>query len=496
MISPAPLRFSPHALLRLCLALHLALQPALVPLAQAQGLPELGDAAQSDLSPQLEKKVGESIYNEIRQKEPTYLDDPEVVAYLDSLGSRLAAASPEPGQVFTFFLLEDPQINAFATFGGYVGVNSGLILAAQSESELAGVLAHEISHVTQHHLARGMSKDRQSSVASLAALAVAILAARSNSQVAQAAIVGTQAGALQSQLAFSRDFEREADRVGFQTLDKAGFDVRGMGEFFQRLQKASRLYENNAPDYLRTHPLTVERITDMQNRAQGAKYKQVPDSLDFQLVRAKLRARLATPKEAVTDFESLLKDRKFANEGATHYGLARAYLRANNYAGVERELGQLQKMKVSHAMVDNLTADLRLAQKDVPGALQVYRDGIKRYPFSRALAYGYGDTLLNNAQAREAQVFLEGQIQLYPQDSRLYTQVAKAYSLQGRAMQEHRALAESLALQGRTEAAIEQLQLAQRAADGNFYDQSVVDARLRELKAKQAEEAKEKKNGR
>ncbi|HET7775918.1 MAG TPA: M48 family metalloprotease, partial [Azospira sp.] len=223
-------------------ALFLALQGVALP-AGADGLPDLGDASQSDVSPQLEKKVGESILNEIRLRDPQYLDDPEVTAYVDQLGQRLVAASPDPGFGFTFFMMKDPSINAFATFGGYVGVNTGLLLAAQSESEVAGVLAHEISHVTQHHLARGVAKEKQTSVVAMAAMALALLAASKNSDMASAAIMGSQAALVQGQLGFSRDMEREADRIGFQTLEKSGLDVRGMGDFFQRLQQASRLYE-------------------------------------------------------------------------------------------------------------------------------------------------------------------------------------------------------------------------------------------------------------
>ncbi|MDE2585019.1 MAG: M48 family metalloprotease, partial [Betaproteobacteria bacterium] len=234
------------------LALLLSASLAFTPPVLADGLPDLGDAAQSELSPQMEKQVGESIINEIRLRDPQYLDDPEITAYLEQIGGRLATASPDPSFGFNFFAMADPTINAFATFGGYVGVNTGLLMAAQTESELAGVLAHEISHVTQHHLARGMAKDKQQSTVAMIAMALALLAARNSPNGASAAIMGSQAAMVQSQLAFSRDFEREADRIGFQTLQKAGFDVRGMGDFFQRLQQATRLYENNAPAYMRT----------------------------------------------------------------------------------------------------------------------------------------------------------------------------------------------------------------------------------------------------
>ena len=197
------------------------------------------------------------------------------------------------------------------------------------------MLAHEISHVTQNHLARQIAAQKQNSIASMIAMAVGILAARSNSDLAGAAIASAQAGSVQSQLAYSRDFEREADRVGYQTLEKAGLDVRGMGDFFERLQKAGRVYENNAPVYMRSHPMTVERISDMQNRAQGAPYKQVLNSLDFELVRAKLRAQAGTPREAIKEFETQLQEKKYASEAAVRYGLASAQLRAKDLAAAQ-----------------------------------------------------------------------------------------------------------------------------------------------------------------
>jgi predicted Zn-dependent protease len=176
-------------------------------------------------------------------------------------------------------------------FGGFIGVNTGTLLTAQSESELAGVLAHEISHVMQNHLARQIAREKQSSIATMIAMAVGVLAARSNSQVASAAIASAQAASIQAQLAYSRDFEREADRLGFQTMTKAGYDVRGMGDFFGRLQQAGRVYENNAPVYMRSHPLTLENDLRHAEPGAGCPYRQVADSLDFHLVRAKLRAQ-------------------------------------------------------------------------------------------------------------------------------------------------------------------------------------------------------------
>jgi predicted Zn-dependent protease len=459
---------------------------------RAEGLPDLGESAQADLSPQMERRIGEQLMREVRFRDPAYLDDPEVSAYLNDLGARLAAASDDPQQDFTFFAVRDPTLNAFAWPGGYIGVHTGLLLAAQSESELAGVLGHEIAHVTQRHIARLVGKQKQASIMSLAALVVAILAARSNSEISQAAITGAQAAGIQSQLAFTRDFEREADRIGIQTLEGAGFDVRGMATFFERLQRFSRLYENNAPAYLRTHPLTTERIADMESRAELRPYRQVPDSLGFQLVRAKLRAALGTPEEAMTDFETLLRERKFASEAAVRYGLARAALRAKSFALADREIAALRRLVSASPMVDTLAAEARRARGDQAGALEIYRHARKRFAQSRALTYGMIDTQLASGDAQAAREAAAEELRDHPGDPKLWELQARSYAALGKRTAQHRSQAEVYALQGSLPGAIEQLQLAQRAGDGDFFEQSAVDARLRELKTKQAEEAKTK----
>jgi beta-barrel assembly-enhancing protease len=470
-----------------------ALLLGLMPAALAEGLPDLGESAQSDLPPLMEKRIGESIMRDIRLREPSYLDDPEIDAYLNRLGHQLTAQAEVLGQDFEFFALRDATLNAFAMPGGYIGVHTALILAAQSESELAGVLAHEISHVTQRHLARMINKQSQGQVAALLSLAVAILAARSNPDVAMGAAVAGQAASLQQQLNYSRDFEREADRLGLRLMEKAGYDVRGMGSFFERLQKFGRLYENNAPGYLRTHPLTTERIADMENRIQSQPYRQVPDSLEFLLVRAKLRAQLGTAQDAVIDFETQVNERKFVSEPAARYGLAQAYLRDKRFAGAEEQLAALRRLKTASPMIEVLAAELRGKQNDVAGATRILREAVARYPGNRAIAYAWVEGLLATQRVDEALKFIAADIQGHTTDFRMRGLQAKAYALQGKRLRQHWAQGEAYALQGLLLPAIEQLQLAQKSSDGDFYERSQVDARLREIKAKQAEEAKLKK---
>lgn len=476
--------------MRLCLPFFLLLTTSL---AFAEGLPDLGESSQADFSPQIEKRIGEQYMREIRFKDPTYLDDPEVAGYLNRLGHRLSAQTDVIGQEFDFFALKDATLNAFAMPGGFIGVHTGLIMAAQSESELASVLAHEISHVTQRHLARQVGRQSRSQMATLACMAAAILAGRHNADVAQGTLMACQAADIQQQLSYTRDFEREADRLGIQLLERAGYDIHGMGTFFERLQKFGRLYENNAPGYLRTHPLTTERIADMENRIQQRPYRQVPDSLDFLLVRAKLKAQEGSPQDAVLDFETQLKERKFASEAAAHYGLAQALVRAKNFAPATAQVAELHRLKADSPLVETLAANLRMKQGDPAGAAKILRAAAVRFPQERAIAYDLIEALLANHQPDEALKLASADLQSYTTDARMHELQARSYALVGKRLQQHRAQAEAYALQGLLPAAIEQLQFAQKAPDGDFYEHSQVDARLRELKAQQAEELKQKK---
>ena len=465
------------------------------PLSVAQGLPDLGEAAQSDFSPAMERRIGESVMLEIR-RDPVYIDDPEISSYLNRLGNRLSSHSTESRQEFELFALRDPTLNAFAMPGGYIGVHSGLILAAASESELASVLAHEISHVTQRHMARLISKAGQGQVASLLALAVAILAARSSPDLAMGAAMAGQGAAIQNQLNYSRDFEREADRVGLDLLERSDFDIRGMSGFFERLQKFSRLYENknSAPGYLRTHPLTTERLADMGNRIQSRPYKQVPDSLEFQLVRAKLRAQDGAPRDAVTEFETRLAERSFGGgEVAVRYGLAQALLRDGRVAAAEKEVQELRRLKTLSPMIETLAAELRLKQGDAAAAVKLLRSAQPRFPQERAVAYGLVEALLEARLPDEAIRFTEDDLQSYPSDAKMHFLQAKTYAMLGRRLQQHRAQAEGYALLGQLPEAVVQLDLAQKSGDGNFYEYSQVDSRLREIKKRVADEAKQPK---
>ena len=292
--------------------------------AAPSALPALGDPSSESLSPSTERKLGESIMRDIRRSQAGD-EDLDVIAYLDTLGRRLIDAS-KSGQDFEFFLVRDSSLNAFALPGGFIGVHAGLIAAAESESELAGVLAHEIGHVTQRHIARMLGKSRDAGIAQMVGLVLAALAARSNPQATPGLIALGQQMAQDQMLSFSRDAEREADRIGFDTLTRAGFDPQGMVSFFGRIQRASRVYESAAPAYLRTHPLTTERMSDMQARIRQERYKQWPDSLGFRLIRARMQALLDPSvdglRRSAERFEFQIKEQSTLDLAAAWFGLA------------------------------------------------------------------------------------------------------------------------------------------------------------------------------
>lgn len=497
---PWPSRYHRRMTLRSCLrpllllaAVASLLASALSP-SHAEGLPDLGDTSRAILTPAQERRIGESAIIEIR-RDPSFLDDAEVNAYLNRIGQKLAAQSDEARQGFEFFALRDSTLNAFAIPGGYIGVHSGLILATETESELASVLAHEISHVTQHHIARLFSNQGTGQIATIASILVAVLAARSNPDLAAGAMMAGQAAGIQNYLNYSRDFEREADRLGLNLLERGGFDVRAMETFFGRLQKYSRLYENGAPGYLRTHPLSTERMSDMGNRIQGRPYKQVADSLEFLLVRAKLRAAVGAPQDAIAEFEALLRERKYAgNEAPLHYGLAQAALRGGNVDLAEREVAALRRLKVEMPMIDTLAARVRQQAGDSAGAIKLLRAAQQRYPAERGVVYALVELLERSGASTDALKLISDDLMNYPADARMHELQALTYAKLGKRLQQHRAQAEAYALLGQLALAIEQMELAQKAGDGNFYEQSQVDARLRELRARLAEQAKQPKS--
>ena len=488
-------------------------------------LPILGDAARGDLSPVMERKLGEEIMRDIRQN-IDFLDDAPILEYLNTFGSGLVAAHPgargETNAEYYFFAVRDGQLNAFALPGGFIGVHSALLLAAQSESELASVLSHEVGHVAQRHIARMIGQQKQDALIPLAAMVLAALAASSSNtsgDVALGVMAGGQGLAIQRQLNFTREAEREADRVGFQIMAQGGYDPSGMVAFFQRLQTASRAYSDRMPASLRSHPLTMERISDIQARIREMPYRQRIDNMEFQLIRARARV-LQDPSaqgmaEAAVLFETQQKMQNRQQQVGAQYGLAFLALKKGQLPQAQAMLDKAratlrrtegafstgQAASDGAAVLAALALEIKLAPSQ-PAAVRL--QGLKeaeqahqQFPLVRGLAGQYADAMILNDKLDEATRFLREQALQYREEPKLHELLAKAYAAQGKQALQHIALAENYALRGGKQAALAQLAIARKAGDASFYDMALIDARERELKTLRLEEIKEaKKAGR
>lgn len=444
-------------------------------------LPELGDVSQTVLTPLDERRIGEQIMRDVSTSDEV-VQDVEIIDYLNNLGNRLVSASSDKQQKFNFFVVQDNSINAFAMPGGVVGVHTGLILATNSESELASVLGHEIGHVTQHHMARMLASQKYDTFKNIAGIALALLVARANPDLASGALTTASAVGIQNQLDYTRDHEREADRVGLQILDSGGFDVRAMPAFFTTLQRGTRFAEGSAPSFLRTHPLTSERIADVTNRVSQMTYRQVPDSVEFQYVRAKLIANNGSADTNIQVFEQNIREHKYTNEAAEHYGLAVAYLRKAALPQAEKEVAWLKKNAPQHAMIENLSARLQVVENNPQQAAKQYAAALKLYPDNRALIYGFADHFLAIKQADNAIKLIKEKQGLYPNDAQFYDVLAKAYTMQNKLLLSYQAQGEAYFRKYDLARAIEQMELAVKANDGDFYQKSIVEARLTELR--------------
>ncbi|MGQ0442631.1 MAG: beta-barrel assembly-enhancing protease [Methylophilaceae bacterium] len=446
----------------------------------SNNLPDLGDASQTVLSPLDEQRIAEQILREVAVSDEV-VQDVEVIDYLQALGNRLAAVSDDKRQAFNFFVVNDNSINAFAMPGGVIGVHTGLFLASNTESELAGVLGHEIGHVTQRHLARMLAQQKYDTFKNIAGVALALLVSRANPELATGALATSSAATVQRQLDYTREHEREADRVGLTILENAGFDPRGMPAFFTTLQRGSRFVEGTAPSFLRTHPLTTERIADVANRVETMPYKQVADSLEYHLVRAKLRASQGLTQTAIDQFQDNIKEGRFVNETAEHYGLAVAMLRKNDVAGAGNQLKWLKSSAVNNTFIENLSARVEVARNNPQAAANQYAAGLKLFPNNRALIYGYAEHFLAIKQADKAIKLVQEKQSAYPNDAYFYELLAKAYSVKGKDLLKYQAQGEAYYRKYNLSKAVEQMDFAVKAKDGSFYEKSIAEARLKEL---------------
>jgi predicted Zn-dependent protease len=447
--------------------------------ANAITLPDLGDASRTVISPAQERRLGEDFMRRARQS-LAFSDDLEISDYLQTLGQRLVAHSDSPGTSFRFFAVNDPTINAFAVPGGFIGVHTALILAAESEAELASVLAHEISHITQRHIPRLLAEDQNATLPAMAAILAAILLAGHGGE---AAVALTGATLAQRGIGFTRAFEEEADRIGVRVLAQSGFDPRAMPAFFERMQQINRVNDTNLPDFLRDHPVTTTRIADARNRAEQYRYRQRPDSLSFQLVRAKLRANgSGDPETIVRAFAADIKNEKSTHIEAERYGYAVALLRTRQYDRARAEVRRLIDRAPTNNFYRILKAEIELAAGQTAAGLRIYENAYKADPSYHPLAVNYARALIAAGRASEAEPILRASLKQRPDDPMLHKFLSESLSVAGKAAESHQALAEHYYLSGNAKAAIEQLRLASRRAGNNFYLQSSVEARIQAIK--------------
>ena len=496
-------------------------------------LPALGESASDDLSVGAEKRLGEQIMREGR-RDPQYLDDPVLLEYLQQLWNPLVAAArargdinAETDQAFAWeaFLVRDRSVNAFALPGGYVGVHLGLMALTTAGDQLASVLAHELTHITQRHIARSIAPQQRASMLAIAAFLLGIIAASrsSNADAANAAIMGGQAAAIQGQLNFSRDVEREADRIGYGVLTDAGYSPAGMAAMFEKLDLATRLNDNGGFPYLRSHPLTVDRIAEARNRAllSGAAGGGVMPAPTVQHALMQMRARVLMDDSAQSmqrfsggTSSPLLADRAAAlYGGALAASLLRDPARAESRAAEALSLAATASPRepLAERAVVLLQAQLRMARGDAAGALQAL-DTLRSNAAERPPLLLRAQAVLElqraapgsqTATLRESTEALQTWVAEHPQDPAAWEELAATSDALGLKLRAMRAAAEARWVVGDLTGAIDRLRAAQQASRGaagqDFIEGSVIDSRLRLATAQRRQlqlEAREGRGGR
>jgi predicted Zn-dependent protease len=461
-------------------------------MAQQLGLPDFGSSADLTLSSAQEHRLGREFMKSVRESLPV-VDDPLLTDYLESLGNQLVAASGTGSGNYTFFLVDDPSVNAFAGPDGHIGVFSGLVLASGTESELAAVMAHEIAHETQHHLRRMIEDQKRSSIPATAALiAAAILGAQVNADLGMAAMAGVTAAAAQRQINFTRENEKEADRIGIASLAAAGFEPYAMPGFFERLAKTSRIYESSAPEFLRTHPVTTNRIADALGRAADYGHKQKPDDLRFHLARARLRERsFHNPEKAIAHFRSQLESKRYGNETATRYGYALALAYGGRIKDARAIAEDLLAKEPNQAELIILAARLEAKSGAEDQALKTLQTAVGLRPTNTPLRLAYADLLMATGHADRALKTLEDVSRRRPADALIYRKMSDAALKSGQKAATHRYRAERLHAEGDLDPAILQLEIALRQPGLSYQDAAGIQARLDTFRQEKKDAKKE-----
>ncbi len=426
-------------------------------------LPSIGETSDAYISTDDEQRYGEALMRSIRRA-LDLIDDPEVQNYIEALGNRLAANNGIRDRKFTFFTVRDPAINAFAAPGGYIGMNSGLIITSQTEAELASVMAHEIAHITQRHFARAFEAASRMSVPMTAALIAAILlGSRAGGQATEAAIAATAAGSIQQQINFTRANEQEADRIGLQILADSGYEPRAMPRFFEHLQQASQFYDNLQLEFLRTHPVTITRISDTRNRAE--QYPTMRESVgeSYAFIREKVRViQDGNPARSLAFYDSTLPEAPAAQLDSLRYGYAVALNAAGRHAAARAELEPLIAREPERVIFQTALAEAARGQGRTEEALGIYARNLRIYPYHLPLTIYYAQALLQNGQAVQTIELINEFMRARSPRPELYRLLAESREMLNDRLGAHQALAEYYYLLGEMQPALEQLRLALR----------------------------------
>lgn len=441
-------------------------------------LPDFGDPSAAVISPIEEQRLGKKLMSQARRAFP-YVTDPEIDAYIGNLGNKLVANSDLNQQKFHFYLIDRSDINAFAMPGGHISINTGLIANTKTESELAGVVAHEIVHVSQRHLPRMIARQKELSLPAAAAVIGGILL---GGQAGAAAIVSSNAGLIGDRLSYTRDFEREADTFGMQILVKSGFDATGMPDFFNTLMQKTRLIDSTAPEFLRTHPLTINRISETENRARQYPPTNIISSDDYFYMREKVRALAdnARPDRVAEEFNSRLQGANEELKPYVQYGYAYALMENKQYPEARKIAEQLRGHEPANPYLDNLLAQIESNAGNFNQAVDIMKTATERHPFSHSLKIDYADILLRSGNATAAERLLRDLIKDDRENTFLYRLYARANGEIGNAFESQKALGEYYQLRGEYRRALDHFHRAKNQAGESFYNQASIEAKIKE----------------
>jgi predicted Zn-dependent protease len=405
-------------------------------------LPDIGSPADAVLSKNEESQLGRAIMAQIRAS-GELVEDPQVTEYINEIGHRLAAqANVDGNHEFSFFVIDNPVINAFALPGGFIGVHTGLLEATRNEDELAGVLAHEVAHVTQRHLARRLHASQRQSILNTAIMLGAILAgaAGGSSDAVQGAIAVAQGTSAQQQINFTRSNEYEADRVGISALAAAGFDPQGMGSFFEVMSRGTTPMEYRLPEFLRTHPVSSARIAEARGRARSYQPVHTTDSINYGITRSRLLvASRDTPEAAVAYFERESYELQSDEE---RYGRAVAYLRAGRNNEANRIFEELANKDPEVIAYHIGLADSQMALESIAEAMGTFERAQELFPRNLPLTIHFAEALLQIGQATRAHTMLLDLLNNTPPTPEQVRLIAKAAIEAGEAAEAHYYMAE------------------------------------------------------